>query len=75
MKFRQALFWDVNPENIDVDKNAEYVIERILDFGNDSEVRWVRKFYDPSIIKKVVENPRRLRRKTRNLWTLLLQNH
>jgi len=39
MKFRQALFWDTNPNKIDAQKNAQYVIERILDLGNDREVR------------------------------------
>ena len=75
MKFRQALFWDTNPDKIDPEKNALYVIERILDLGNDEEVRWVKKFYNVSEIKKVVENPRRLMARTKNLWTLLLQNN
>ena len=75
MKFRQALFWDLNPEKIDAERNAEYIIERILDLGHDDEVRWVRKFYDISLIKKVVDNPRRLRSDTKKLWTLMLQNN
>ena len=74
MKFRQELFWDTNPEKIDTEKNALYIIERILDFGNDKEVAWVRKFYDKVEIKKVVENPRRLRVRTKTLWNLILQN-
>ena len=73
MKFRQALFWDTDPDKMDTKKNAEYIIERILDLGNDEEVAWVRRFYDTALIKKVVENPRRLRPRTKNLWRLLLQ--
>lgn len=75
MKFRQELFWDTNPKKIDTTKNALYIIERILDLGHDDEVAWVRKFYDKSLIKKVVENPRRLMPRTKNLWTLMLQNN
>ena len=75
MEFRQELFWDVNPENIDVEKNALYVIERVLDFGRDKEVRWVWDFYDKSLIQEVVDNPRRLRSRTKNLWRLVLQNN
>ena len=74
MKFRQSLFWDVDPKKIDAKKNAPYVIERILDFGNDREVRWLWKFYDKETLKSVVDNPRRLRPRTRSLWTLLLKN-
>jgi hypothetical protein len=39
MKFRQTLFWDVNPKNIDTKKHSQYIIERILDLGNDKEVK------------------------------------
>ena len=73
LKMREELFWDTNPKKIDIDKHAQYVIERILDFGNDKEVKWVRNFYATSLIKKVVENPRRLRPRTKKLWTLLLE--
>lgn len=73
MKFRQALFWDTDPKKIDKKKNAQYIIERILDLGHDNEVAWVRKFYNKSLIKEVVENPRRLMPETKTLWKLIIQ--
>ncbi|HEY4510524.1 MAG TPA: hypothetical protein VJJ73_01675 [Candidatus Paceibacterota bacterium] len=73
MKFRKTLFWDVNPENIDARKNAQYIIERVLDFGNDEEVRWLYHFYDKSLLKNVVIKSRSLMPETKNLWTLLLE--
>lgn len=73
MKFRQALFWDVNPKNIDVKKNAQYIIERVADFGDDKEARWVLDFYDKKTLKKVVAKSRALRPETKNLWTLMLE--
>lgn len=72
IKFRQALFWDVDPKKIDVEKNAQYVIERIFDFGNDKEVRWLWGFYDKALLKNVAEKSRCLRPRTKALWTLLL---
>lgn len=74
MKLRQALFWDTNPDKIDTDGNAQYIIERVLDFGNDGEVKWLYHFYDTSLIKDVVTKSRSLMPKTKNLWTLLLEN-
>lgn len=74
MKFRQALFWDVNPKNIDSQKNAQYIIERILDFGNDKEVKWLYNFYNKALLKKVVEKSRSLRAETKNLWMLFLKS-
>ncbi|MFH1564807.1 MAG: hypothetical protein ABIC82_03080 [bacterium] len=38
MKFRQALFWDTNPKNIDVKKNAQYIIERVADLATTKKL-------------------------------------
>ena len=73
MKFRQTLFWDTNPKKIDTKKNAQYIIERILDFGNDREVRWLWHFYDKPLLKRVVTRSRCLRPRTKELWQLLLK--
>ena len=73
MKFRQALFWDVNPNKIDVKKNAQYIIERILELGNDSEVKWLMKKYDKDVLKKTVEQSRSLSLRSRALWNLMFE--
>ena len=73
MKFRESLFWDTKPEKIDFKKNATYVIERVMDFGRDDEVKWLWNYYDKSLLKKVVEQSRALRPETKALWTLLLK--
>lgn len=75
MEFRQALFWDTNPKSIDTEKNAQYIIERVLDFGNDDEVRWLYHFYDKSLLKKVVVKSRSLRPRTKNLWMIILKKN
>lgn len=74
MKFRQSLFWDVNPKNIDVKKNAQYIIERVADLGDDKEARWVLNFYSKRLLRKVITKSRCLRPDTKNLWTLILKS-
>ncbi len=74
MKFRQTLFWDTNPKNINKKRNAQYIIERILDFGNDKEVKWLWDYYGKRVLKNVVARSRCLRPRTKKLWTLLLKN-
>jgi len=74
MKFRQSLFWDVNPNKIDDKKNAQYVIERILEFGDLNEVGWMFRHYPKSIIKKVMRLSRvQLSAKSKALWSLFLK--
>ena len=73
MPFRQTLFWDVDPKTINPEKNAKYIIERILEFGNDEEVKWMWSYYPHNLIKDRVVNSRGvLREKTKALWFLLL---
>lgn len=74
IKFRQSLFWDTNPKKIDKKKNARYIIERILEFGNLSEARWLFKKYPKSKIKKVMNLPRaQISKKSKSLWSLILK--
>lgn len=72
MKFRQSLFWDVNPKTIDPNKHAFYIIERIMDFGTDDEVRWMWYYYPHSLLRKVLKKSRVIHAPTRSLWSLLL---
>lgn len=71
MPRRQSLFWDVDPKKVDPKKHAIYVIERILDFGTDDEVRWMWKAYSSRALRNVVRRSRILRPSTRALWELM----
>ena len=73
MKFRQSLFWDIDASKLDPAKNPEYVIERVLDFGRDDEVRWMWGYYDHELIKGIARTSSVLDAQTRSLWTLLTE--
>lgn len=73
IKFRQELFWDVDPKKIDPKKHATYIIERILDFGRTDEVKWMRRYYTPRRISKVVKKSRVIDTKSRSLWSLVFR--
>lgn len=73
IRFRQELFWDVNPKNIHPQRHARYIIERILDFGNDKEIRWMVRYYPKPLIADIVERSRVLNAPTRCLWKLLIK--
>jgi len=74
MKFRRSLFWDVDPETIDEEKHARYIIERILDLGDTKEVSWMFKRYPRERIATVLDLPRsQVGPKSRALWDLMLK--
>jgi len=66
-------FWDVNPQEIDYEKNASFVIERILNFGDVKVIKWLRKKYSDDQILEVVQNSRNLNKKTHNFWQIIFQ--
>ena len=71
IKFRQSLFWDVDPKKIDPKKHARYIIERVLDLGNDNEVRWLTHQYPSKLIKETFKKSRALHPKSTALWKLI----
>lgn len=74
IRFRQSLFWDVDPKTIDPKKHAHYIIERILEFGDDREARWMWNYYPHDLIRNILKHSRGvLHQKTKALWSLLLK--
>lgn len=51
-KFREALFWDTDFESIDWQRNASWIIQRVFEYGNESEIKETVRFYG----KKAIEN-------------------
>ena len=71
MPRRASLFWDVDPKTIDPKKHARYIVERVLEFGKDNEVRWLWTHYSRQFIRDVLEKSRVIRPRTQVLWKAL----
>lgn len=55
-----ALFWDCNPETINPEKNAPFIVERVLTMGNWTEFKAILEYYGRSRLKDIVSNLRDL---------------
>ncbi|MEK6791234.1 MAG: hypothetical protein AABY45_05980, partial [Deltaproteobacteria bacterium] len=64
------LFWDTDPKNIDLKKNAGYVIERVLEAGGLDALQWVQRLYPTRRIVETLEISRKITPKSRNFWTI-----
>lgn len=73
MKLRESLFWDVDYKKLDYKKDANFIIGRVLDFGNLEEYKEILKFYGLSKIKKVAQNHIFSDTKSANFWSLILK--
>jgi len=61
-------FWDVNIDEIDLEKHKRFVIERILNYGDHQALFWLKENYDETMIKEAVKKSRNLTRKTARFW-------
>lgn len=68
----RSLFWDTNVAQIDRDKNADFVIGRVLKFGDEADWRWLKGLYNIDAIKQQVLNQKKLDKKSLNFWKLIL---
>ena len=58
--------WDCRFEELSIEKYAKFIIERVLNFGNDKDIQWLRQNTDAEFFKSVAISSRRLDRKTAN---------
>jgi len=70
---RKTLFWEVDPETLDEERDAEFIIGRVLDFGDLEDWRAVRDLYGYSKIKGVAKKHVFSERKSANFWSLILK--
>ena len=64
------LFWDAILHKIHLKKNATYVIERVLEFGDLEAVNWLQRVYPARKIIDVLNLSRTVSGKSRNFWLL-----
>ncbi len=62
------LFWDIDIQSLDIQGNRNFIIQRLLEKGNNETLKWVFKNYSIPTIKFVVQNSPNLSEKTRNFW-------
>jgi hypothetical protein len=68
-RFR-PLFWDANPGNIHIRRNARYIIERVLEFGDYEAIAWLQRVYTTRTILDVLNISRAISSKSRNFWEI-----
>ena len=72
--FHKRIFWDVNFENLDYDKRAAFVIERVFERGDVDDIRQCRRYYGDEKIREVLTNAKFLMKHTVYLAAAVLDN-
>lgn len=60
------LFWDVEKKGLE--EHEDFVIERILEMGNDGQVKWMLENIDKENIGGVLKKSKKVSQKSANYW-------
>ncbi|MCJ7621513.1 MAG: hypothetical protein MUP64_14985 [Anaerolineae bacterium] len=68
-------FQEYDPQDLDLDRDQNLIVQRTLEYGTSEEVRWLFGIYGGSRIRSFVEErgERLLSRVTFNYWRKLLE--
>jgi hypothetical protein len=67
----RPLFWDTNLDNFNPVSYPAYTIARVLEYGDDKAIAWLRDTFSETQIVEVLRTKRRLSRKSANFWALI----
>ena len=70
--FLRPLCWEVDFTEVQLKNHKRYVIERVLEYGDDQAIIWLRRNADPKDIAEVVKSSRAISPNTAALWALIL---
>ncbi len=68
----RSLFWDTDFDRLRVPGHERYIIERVLEYGDVPEVRWMKRRFSRQQIAQVLCQSRRLSRKSADFWSFIL---
>lgn len=63
-------FWDSDPAQINVSEHAAYVIDRLLEYGDVADLRWLFRRFSHRKIISVLKNSTRLSRFSAGFWAM-----
>ena len=68
----RALFWDVDPEAVSLDRHSDYVLERVMSRGRWDAMCWLRSTYDVATMADFLSRKGdRLPPRERAYWSLI----
>ncbi|MAF20642.1 MAG: hypothetical protein CMI55_03095 [Parcubacteria group bacterium] len=67
-KVNKRLFWDVEFKKLNYEKHADFVIKRVLQYGDVEDYKAIKKEYGLKKIKKVAQKINYFDKKSQNFW-------
>lgn len=66
------LFWDADPSEIEIDRHADYVLERVMSRGDFAAMRWLASAYSMEALADfLARKGHRLAPRERAFWSVM----
>lgn len=69
----RPLFWDVEAETFIPTAYPAYVVERVLELGDERATQWLRATFSSDTIIGVLRRSHRLSARSANFWALVFK--
>lgn len=71
-EFLKKYFWEIDFENLNLEKRRVYILKRILEYGDEEAVAWMWGNFTEDEIKNILYNYRGLSLKSANFWAVIV---
>jgi hypothetical protein len=70
--FIKKFFWDFDFDTLNKDDYQQFIIARILEYGDERAMGWMKNSFQVDELKNVVRSSRELSSKSAVFWQLVL---
>jgi hypothetical protein len=71
-EFLKPLFWEVDFYKLEFPKKQDFIIRRILEYGDKKAIYWMKQNLDKNAIKDVLCKTKGLSPRSANYWAVVL---
>lgn len=71
-KFLKPLFWEVDFRKLKFLKKPDFVIKRILEYGDERAIGWMMQNLNKTVIKDIICKTKGLSPRSANYWAVVL---
>lgn len=68
----QKYFWDVDIDQLNMEKNGDFILKRVLEQGETQDILWLKQKFTLNDFRQVLRKYRDFSRKTALFWALIL---
>lgn len=66
----KGYLWDINLDQLDVQRHSKYIIEKVLEYGNKKDIKWINETYTRDTIVDTLKKSKRISTKTGTFYAI-----